>query len=147
MPYSRLLLALLLSMAGVWLQLGEDLGDAWAERIESATDYTINLAIFMQFLLSKGEILSLFVTYLAVYDFVSIIFCNFGAYFSKESTKTYLLKFSHRISTSNREINEHSHVTIGAVHGSAGFIHKLHGVVLNLTGDMAVVCAFSMSRG
>jgi len=33
------------------------LGDAWAERIESATDYTINLVIFMPFWPSKGEIL------------------------------------------------------------------------------------------
>lgn len=42
----------------------------------------------------EGEILSLFATFLAFCDFVSIIICNFGTYFSKESTKTYLLKSS-----------------------------------------------------
>lgn len=42
----------------------------------------------------EREILSLFATFLAFCNFVSIIFCNFGAYFLKESTKTYLLKSS-----------------------------------------------------
>ncbi len=40
----------------------------------------------MSFWSSKGEILSLFVTFLTLYDSVSIIFCNFGAYFLKENT-------------------------------------------------------------
>ena len=44
-----------------------------------------------------------------------------------------------------REPMGKNHVTIGAAH-SSGFIHKLHGVVLNLVRDMAVVCAFSMFR-
>lgn len=36
----------------------------------------------------EREILSLFATFLAFCNFVSIIFCNFGAYFLKENTMT-----------------------------------------------------------
>ena len=61
----------------------------------------------------EREILSLFATFWAFCNFVSIIFCNFEAYFSEESTQTYLLKFSHRISTSIRETNEQKLIPVG----------------------------------
>ena len=101
----------------------------------------------MPFWLSKGEILSLFAAFLALCDFVSIIFCNFGAYFSKESTKTYLLKFSCRISTSKREVTSNNPNSCRSMRISVDFIHKELGAVLSLTGDMAVVCAFFMQVG
>jgi len=68
-------------MAGVWLQYGQDLGNARVEHVESATDFAINFVIFMLFLLSKGEFLSPFATFLTLCDFDSLFFCNFEAYF------------------------------------------------------------------
>jgi len=48
-----------------------------------------------------------------------------------KDTKTYLFKFSHRISTSIREINEQNPNSCWSVRISADFIHKELGVVLN----------------
>lgn len=90
--------------------------------------------------------MSLFATFLAFCDFVSIIFCNFDAYFSKETTKTYLLKFSSRISTSPEKQKSKTYTLLEYAH-KRRLHHKCIGVVLNLTGDMAVVCAISLPKG
>lgn len=53
------------------------------------------------------------------------------AVFPKEDTKTYLLKFSHRISTSKEKLSSNTKYTLKRAL-SAGFVHSILGVVLNL---------------